>query len=111
MMTRTDLFAPAEEIDDHVDVENDPEAGPANALNSPIAVPCGFRDRYNNPCSRRGNWPIMADGKQVACRSRPMVHCDPACFKGEAPVSQYGADDDDIVWDDRVGVYDDEQAD
>jgi hypothetical protein len=38
-----------------------------------------------------------------------MVQCDPACFKSDAPVPQYGADDDDIVWEDRIGPYDDEE--
>jgi len=34
---------------------------------------------------------------------RPMVHCDAACFNGEAPARQYGADDHEILWDDRTG--------
>lgn len=106
MMTQTDLFTPAGEIVDYS--ADNHEHGALAVDTSPIAVPCGFMDRHNNRCQRLGNWPVMADGKQMVCRGRPIVHCDPGCFKGEAPVSLYGTDDDNIVWEDRA--YDDEQA-
>ena len=106
MMTQTDLFAPQDEIPEALDAEH--EAEPVSSATTPIAVPCGFSDRYNRPCKRLGNWPVVIDGKQMGCRDRPMVHCDPACFKGDAPTQQYGTDDD-IDWDDRIGTYDDEQ--
>ena len=106
MMTQTDLCAPHDEITEPLDAEHETE--PVHSAATPIAVPCGFSDRYNRPCKRLGNWPVMIDGKQMGCRDRPMVHCDPACFKGDAPAQQYG-NDDDIDWDDRIGTYDDEQ--
>lgn len=106
MMTQTDLFEPAGEV---VDYSADNHERAALAVDtSSIAVPCGFIDRHNNRCQRLGNWHVMADGKQMVCRGRPIVHCDPACFRGEAPVNLYGTEDDNIVWEDRA--YDDEQA-
>lgn len=107
MMTQTDLFEPAGEIVDYSAEMMSESTTPAVDA-SPIAVPCGFMDRHNNRCQRLGNWPVMANGKQMVCRGRPIVHCDPDCFKGEAPVNLYGTDDDNIVWEDRA--YDDEQA-
>lgn len=106
MLTQNDLFERADDAIESVQIDCAPEKTPA--LLAAIAVPCGFRDRHNNPCRRLGNWPIMDEGKQMLCRSRPMVQCDPACFKSDAPVPEYGADDDDIVWEDRIGPYDDE---
>jgi hypothetical protein len=106
MMTQTDLFEPAGEI---VDYSADKHESAAKTTNtSPIAVPCGFMDRHNNRCQRLGKWPVMADGKQMVCRGRPILHCDPVCFKGETAVELYGTDDDNIVWEDQG--YDDEQA-
>lgn len=106
MITQTDLFAPENEIKGSEDISQ--SLNKALAVSTPIAVPCGFRDRRNSPCKRLGNWPVMSEGKQMVCRDRPMVHCDAACFNGEAPAQQYGTDDDDIVWDDRTGPYGDE---
>jgi len=106
MMTQTDLFASHNEITEPLDAEL--EAAPVRSATTPIAVPCGFSDRYNRPCKRLGNWPVMIDGKQMGCRDRPMVQCDPACFEGDALAQQNG-NDDDIEWDDRIGTYDDEQ--
>jgi hypothetical protein len=106
MITQNDLFAPANEIIDSEDISQG--LNKALTVTTPIAVPCGFRDRRNSPCRRLGNWPVMSEGKQMVCRDRPMVHCDAACFDGEAPARQYGTDNDDIVWDDRTGPYGDE---
>ena len=106
MMTQTDLFEPAGESADCSADKH--QSAPRTADTSPIAVPCGFTDRHNKRCQRLGNWPVMVEGKQLVCRGRPLLHCDPACFKGETAVKLYGTDDDDIVWEDRV--YDDEPA-
>ena len=75
----------------------------------PIAVPCGFRDRHNNPCHRLGNWPIMDGSKQMLCRGRPMVHCDAACFKGDPPAPGPDTIGEDVAWSDDAGEYDDDQ--
>lgn len=107
MMTQTDLFDPAGKIDDGAANETESQALPADA--SPIAVPCGFMDRHNSRCQRLGNWPVMADGKQMVCRGRPMLHCDPACFRGDTPAQRHIEDNDDIDWSDREGAYGDEQ--
>lgn len=83
--------------------------GVAEPTALPIAVPCGFRDRNNNPCQRRGNWPIMDGAKQMLCRNRPMVHCDAACFRGDPPAPDNGRDDD-VMWGDEEGEYGDLQS-
>lgn len=70
----------------------------------PLAVPCGFLDRANNPCQRLGNWPIMVEGQQLSCRGRPVVHCDPACFRGEAPLERSERENDDIIWDEHDSI-------
>ena len=75
----------------------------ANQL-MPLAVPCGFLDRVNNPCQRLGNWPIMVEGQQLSCRGRPVVHCDPACFRGEAPLERSERENDDIIWDEHDSI-------
>lgn len=107
MMTQTDLFDPADTLD--VGLADEQESETVSADTRPIAVPCGFIDRHNNRCQRLGNWPVMVDGKQMVCRGRPMLHCDPACFRGEASPQRSSERDDDIVWDDREGAYGDEQ--
>ena len=106
MMTQTDLFDPADQSDEGLALEHETEA--VSAETSPIAVPCGFMDRHNNRCQRLGNWPVMADGKQMVCRGRPMVHCDPACFRGETPAQRQIEADADVVWDENASVRDDE---
>lgn len=105
MMTQSDLFSPADEITGEVVAEC--EAVVADATPAPIAIPCGFRDRHNGPCRRLGNWPVMMDGKQMACRNRPMVHCDPACFKGDPPAPDHGIAGDDVIWGEEEAEYGD----
>jgi hypothetical protein len=107
MMTQTDLFAPHDEITAPLDAEH--EAAPVRSASKQIAVPCGFRDRHNNPCQRRGNWPIMDGAKQMLCRDRPMVHCDTACFRGDPPAPAHEAGDEDVLWGDQEGDYGDDQ--
>ena len=46
----------------------------------PLAVPCGWKDRANQPCRRLGYAPVMMDGFQVTCRGQRLVHCAPHCF-------------------------------
>lgn len=107
MMTQTDLFNPADTAD--VGLADEHESVSASGDASPIAVPCGFMDRHNNRCQRLGNWPVMVDGKQMVCRGRPMLHCDPTCFKGATSAQRSSDVDDDIVWDGREEAYGDDQ--
>jgi hypothetical protein len=103
MLMQTDLFTS----------ENSTDAGAAMVVapgpGAPIVVPCGFRNRRNNPCQRLGNWPIMEGAKQMLCRDRPMVHCDAACFRGDPPPPAHEAGGDDVLWGDREGEYGDDQ--
>lgn len=103
MLTQTDLFTPADTVDDAAASVVVRQSG------EPIAVPCGFRDRHNNPCQRLGNWPIMDGAKQMLCRDRPMVHCDPACFRGAPPTPDHGATGEDVIWSEEEVEYGDVQ--
>jgi len=51
----------------------------------------------------------MDGAKQMLCRDRPMVHCDPACFRGEAPPLAHDTGDDDVLWGDQEEEYGDDQ--
>lgn len=104
-MRQADLFDTATEADV---VNSNKDDDKAAARQTPIAVPCGFADRSNRPCNRLGKWPVMADGKQLVCRDRPMVHCDAACFAAQVASARYGEDDDDILWEGAAGVDDDD---
>jgi len=101
MLMQTDLFTSAETNDDRAALSVE------SGIGAPIAVPCGFRDRNNNPCQRRGNWPIIDGTMQMLCRDRPMVHCDPACFKGDPPPLAHEAGSDDVLWGDEKADYGD----
>lgn len=101
MLTQTDLFTSAETVDD------DAASVAAHPSEEPIAVPCGFRNRHNNPCHRLANWPIMDGAKQMLCRDRPMIHCDPACFKGDPPAPDRGVSGDDVIWGEEGTEYED----
>ena len=97
MTAQADLFASRTVI---VGVDEDCAVDGTLALAPPpIAVPCGFSNRHNLPCRRSGNWPVMIDGKQLTCRGRPMIHCDPECFKSDVRGSSRTGADDDILWD------------
>ena len=65
-------------------------------------------DRHNNPCQRRGNWPIMNGAKQMLCRDWPMVHCDTACFRGAPPALAHEAGGEDVLWGDQESDYGDD---
>jgi len=97
-MMQTDLFRSASELP----IVQARQERAENAVNqAPLAVPCGFLDRANKPCQRLGNWPIMVEGQQLSCRGRPVVHCDPACFRGEEAVERSEREDGDIIWDEH----------
>lgn len=100
-MMQTDLFRSASEVPI---VQAREECGAHVAHQAPLAVPCGFLDRANKPCQRLGNWPIMVEGRQLSCRGRPVVHCDPACFRGEAPLERSERENDDIIWDEHDSI-------
>lgn len=102
MLTQTDLLEPAETVDDDAALIVTHQSG------EPIAVPCGFRDRHNNPCQRLGNWPIMDGAQQMLCRGRPIIHCDAACFRGDSPALAHDLGGDDVVWGDQEGEYGDD---
>jgi hypothetical protein len=97
-MMQTDLFRTASELPI---VQGRQERAESAVQQMPLAVPCGFLDRANNPCQRLGNWPIMVEGQQLSCRRRLVVHCDPACFRGEAPLEHCEREDGDIIWDEH----------
>jgi len=59
-------------------VDGDPDSRPL------LAIPCGFRDRRNMPCRRLGVRPVTIDGQGFHHRGSALVHCDPACFRGDA---------------------------
>lgn len=67
----------------------EPDAGPVatvvpHAAALPLlAIPCGFRNRRNAPCSRLGSRPVTIDGEPFHHRGHRIVHCDPACFRSE----------------------------
>lgn len=50
----------------------------------PLAAPCAFRNRSNNPCQRLAHEPIQLDGKRLYSRGRLLLHCPRACFDGAA---------------------------
>lgn len=52
-----------------------------------LAIPCGFRNRRNAPCRRRGSRPVTIDGEPFHQRGCSIVHCDPACFRDDDPGS------------------------
>ena len=58
----------------------------------PLAVPCGFQNRRNQPCRRLATRPLLLDGSQLVHRERPLLHCDPACFHDD--LSEYLRQDD-----------------
>ena len=103
MMTQSDLFGSINDSSELGQIAPEPSPTPPSA--APIAVPCGFLDRANKPCQRLGSWPVMMAGKQMVCRGRPMVHCDPACFSSVQAPSRGYQDDNDILWEDRDQSY------
>jgi len=100
-MMQTDLFRSASEFPT---VQACQKSNLNAAQHAPLAVPCGFLDRSNRPCQRLGNWPIMVEGQQLSCRGRPVVHCDPACFRGDAPIERSERENDDIIWDEHDSI-------
>ena len=117
MQATRDLFdpMPAVKQGNAVDIEPSDQSGSVHSSNqtsivpaaaaasAPIAIPCGFSNRYNQPCRRLGSWPVIVDGSQMVCRGRPMVHCDPACFRDDvsSDVSGNRFDTfDDVIWED-----------
>lgn len=73
MKMQADLFGEPTADDEIVMDVEDISAGP-------LAVPCGWKDRANQPCRRLGHAPVMMDGFQVTCRGQRLVHCAPECF-------------------------------
>lgn len=56
-----------------------------------LAIPCGFRNRRNASCRRLGSRPVTIDGVPFHHRGHRIVHCDPACFRGEIAAASGGA--------------------
>ena len=74
MKLQADLFAEPEPLDEPTsDLVCEVEL-------EPLAVPCGYKDRTNQPCSRLAHKPVMMDGYQATCRGRRLVHCAPECY-------------------------------
>lgn len=74
-----DLFNTSADVAEF-EASNDAAPRPEPIAAEPMAVPCGFIDRLNRRCSRLATRPVMFDGRQMICRSHPMLHCDLACF-------------------------------
>ncbi len=80
-----DLFDASE-----FDAEPVASAVPDAAALPLLAIPCGFRNRRNAPCRRLGSWPVTIDGEPFHHRGHRIVHCDPACFRGEGSETNGG---------------------
>lgn len=128
MRAQHDMFDPldpdpplAEPHDD--DAETRPQL-------APLAAPCGYRDRSNQPCARLASKPLCIDGVQLVSRGIPMLLCDAACFRGSSTANNsdeagagdaIGRDDDpesgrdpddpgyDAAWEDGAWERDDGQ--
>src|SRR5690242_15283590 len=60
-----------------------PEAEPTQpqeALPVPLAAPCAFRNRRNEPCRRLACRPILLEGQQLHTAGRPLIMCEPDCY-------------------------------
>ncbi|MGF7151948.1 hypothetical protein FHS96_005616 [Sphingomonas zeicaulis] len=60
------------------------EVAATQALPSPLAAPCGFRNRKNLPCRRLACRPMLLDGQQMHSAGRPLLLCEAECFNGLA---------------------------
>lgn len=73
-MNQCDLFGeplPTPDLEDTV-----------GATVSPLAAPCGFRNRSNKPCQRLAWDPIRLDGRKLRSHGRLLLHCPIDCFNG-----------------------------
>lgn len=94
MTMQTDLFALASDPEPIEDLSADENGSVDRNRCRPLAVPCAFLNRANKPCQKLGKRPIMMDGKQMDCRGRPLIACDPYCFNAIEPTPA-GSDEDD----------------
>ncbi len=78
MNMHPDLFSHADEL---ASLNEEPETEAAAPRGEPLAVPCGFLNRANQRCRGMAHRPVLMDGLQMECRGRPMLHCDPECFR------------------------------
>ena len=53
--------------------------GNAVAL-APLAVPCGFRNRRNEPCRRLAERPILMNGQPFVHRGHQLLQCPRSCW-------------------------------
>ena len=65
------------------DLFEDPETPdlPAPRL-APLAVPCAWRNRRDEPCQRLARSPLSLDGQPMHAEGRPLLRCEIACFNG-----------------------------
>jgi hypothetical protein len=85
MRAQHDMFDPQPDRGSVALAENKPDDVPEPPRQEPLAAPCGFRDRSNQPCARLATKPLSIDEIQLVCRGIPMLLCDPACFRGSSP--------------------------
>lgn len=56
-------------------------AGDGDAVAAgPLAVPCGFRNRRNEPCRRLAEREIVIDGRPFVHRGHRLLHCPRRCW-------------------------------
>ena len=48
----------------------------------PLAVPCAWRNRRDEPCQRLARRPLSLDGQPMHSEGRPLLRCEIACFNG-----------------------------
>ena len=52
------------------------------AMLAPLAVPCAWRNRRDEPCQRLARRPLSLNGQPMHAEGRPLLRCDIACFNG-----------------------------
>ncbi len=70
--------APVARVDEPAPASGDHD-GDAVAL-APLAVPCGFRNRRNEPCRRLAERPVLMNGQPFVHRGHQLLHCPRPCW-------------------------------
>ena len=53
---------------------------PQSVALAPLAVPCGFRNRRNEPCRRLAERPILMNGQPFVHRGHQLLQCPRSCW-------------------------------
>ena len=89
MRAQHDMFDPRPDNGSVALAEDQPDDAPELPRQEPLAAPCGFRDRSNQPCAQLATKPLSIDGVQLVCHGIPMLLCDPACFRGSSQADDH----------------------